>query len=218
MEERSRITPTEFKSLKQHLKNRRSAIVRTRRSDDGLFERRLAKKLYAFAFAQFRDRRRVADLLDVGLAVEQADALAGSAPGRARARSPRSSRPSRPSRRRPGRARRNRGCASSVALIALRIFALLVHADGAVGAVVDEDDEQVGAVLGGGRQLLPVHQEIAVAGDADHRPVLEAERGGDRGGQAVAHRARWSARAGSASGRSASSGATSPRNCRRRCR
>ena len=79
------------------------------------------------------------------------------------------------------------GLASSVALIRSGIFALLVHADGAVAAVVDDDHEQVGAVLRGGRQLLAVHQEIAVAGDADHRPVLEADRGGDRGGDAVAH-------------------------------
>ena len=72
----------------------------------------------------------------------------------------------------------------------LRIFALLVHADGAVGAVVDDDDEQVGAVLRGGRQLLAVHQEIAVAGDANDRAVPEADRGSDRGGQAIPHRPR----------------------------
>ena len=100
----------------------------------------------------------------------------------------------------------------------LRIVALLVHADGAVGAIVDQDDEQVGAILGGGRQLLPVHQEIAVAGDADHRPVLEAQRGGDRGGQAVAHRAAGRRKLGRHRRHSASSGATSRRNCRRRCR
>ena len=82
------------------------------------------------------------------------------------------------------------GFLSSVAEIALRIFAFLVHADRAVAAIVDQDDEQVGAILRGGRQFLAVHQEIAVAGDADHRAVLEAERGGDRGGEAVAHRAR----------------------------
>ena len=72
----------------------------------------------------------------------------------------------------------------------LRIFALLVHADGAVASVVGDDHQQVGAVLRGGRQLLAVHQEVAVAGHADDRAVLEAERRSDRGGEAVAHRAR----------------------------
>ena len=41
----------------------------------------------------------------------------------------------------------------------------------------------------GGGQFLPVHQEVAVTRDAHHRAVLEAKRGGDRGGQAVTHRA-----------------------------
>ena len=48
----------------------------------------------------------------------------------------------------------------------LGIVALLVHADRAVAAVVDHDHQQVGAVLRRGCQLLAVHQEVAVAGDA----------------------------------------------------
>ena len=73
---------------------------------------------------------------------------------------------------------------------ALGIFTLLVHADGAVEAVVDDDDEQIGTVLDRRRNLLAVHQEVAVARDADHRPVLEADRACNRCGKAVSHRAR----------------------------
>ena len=65
-----------------------------------------------------------------------------------------------------------------------------MHADRAVAAVVDEDNEEVSAVLRGGRQLLTVHQEIAVACNADHRPIPEAQHGRNRGGQSIAHGAR----------------------------
>src|SRR5579883_798085 len=49
------------------------------------------------------------------------------------------------------------------------IFALLMHADGAVHAVVDDDNGEWQSVLDGGRELLTVHQEIAVPRDAHHR-------------------------------------------------
>ena len=41
----------------------------------------------------------------------------------------------------------------------------------------------------GGRKFLAVHQEIAVAGEGDDDAVGIELLGGDRGGQAVAHRA-----------------------------
>src|SRR6185295_19628431 len=47
------------------------------------------------------------------------------------------------------------------------IMALLMHADGAVHAVVDDDEHGRGAVLERGRQLLPVHQEAAIAVERD---------------------------------------------------
>src|SRR5579862_3218078 len=46
---------------------------------------------------------------------------------------------------------------------AARIFALLMHADGAVHAVVGDDGDERRAVLHGGGEFLAVHQKIAVA-------------------------------------------------------
>ena len=71
-------------------------------------------RLSAFAFSRearrsWRVRGRIADLLDVGLAVEQADTLFASSPLRGRARTARSSRPSLPSHRTPWPSRRNPG-------------------------------------------------------------------------------------------------------------
>ena len=51
------------------------------------------------------------------------------------------------------------------------MLALLVHADRAVHAVVDHDDDDRQLILDGRRQLLAGHQEAAVAGEADHRAV-----------------------------------------------
>ncbi len=70
------------------------------------------------------------------------------------------------------------------------IFALLVHADGAVHAVVadDHDDRQV--VLHGGREFLAVHQEIAVAADRDDGAVRIQPLHRHRRRHAIAHRAR----------------------------
>ena len=60
------------------------------------------------------------------------------------------------------------------------IVALLVHADGAVHAVVDDHDDDRQVVLHGGREFLAGHQEVAVAGKGDHgarRQALHADRG-----------------------------------------
>ena len=48
------------------------------------------------------------------------------------------------------------------------IFAFLMHADGAEHAVVDHDHHRRRAELRGGRQLLRIHHETAVAGEAHH--------------------------------------------------
>src|SRR5580704_4336217 len=49
------------------------------------------------------------------------------------------------------------------------IFALLMHADGAVHAVVGDDGDERRAVLHRRGKLLAVHQKIAVTGEAHHR-------------------------------------------------
>src|SRR5215218_6188247 len=85
--------------------------------------------------------------------------------------------------------RREVGIAQLGTRDALWILPLLVHADRAVAGIVDDDDEQVRAVLGGGGEFLPVHQEVAVTGHADDRPVLEAKGRSDGRGKAIAHRA-----------------------------
>ena len=72
---------------------------------------------------------------------------------------------------------------------AARIFALLMHADGAVHAVVGDDGDDGQRILHGGRQLLAGHQEAAVALEIDDRAIGVRELGGDRRRQAVAHRA-----------------------------
>lgn len=64
-----------------------------------------------------------------------------------------------------------------------------MHADRAVGAIVDDDHEQIAAVLDGRCEFLAVHQEIAVARQCHDHPAGAAERRGDRGGDAIAHRA-----------------------------
>ena len=41
--------------------------------------------------------------------------------------------------------------------------------------------------MGRGRQFLAIHQKVAIARDAHHRPVPEPQRCGDSSGQAVPH-------------------------------
>ena len=72
---------------------------------------------------------------------------------------------------------------------AARIFALLVHADRAVHAVVDDQHDDRRAVLHRGRELLPVHEELAVARERDHRALRLRDLRRDRRRHAVAHRA-----------------------------
>jgi len=68
-----------------------------------------------------------------------------------------------------------------------RIFALLVHAYGAVHAVVDHDEHHVRAVLRRGREFLPAHQKAAVPVPRNHHALGMHDFGRDRGGHAVAH-------------------------------
>ena len=64
-----------------------------------------------------------------------------------------------------------------------------MHADRAVHAVVDQNHDDRQAVLNGGGEFLPVHQKIAVAGEADDRPFREQALRADRRRQAETHRA-----------------------------
>jgi len=54
----------------------------------------------------------------------------------------------------------------------VRIVALLVHADGAVHAVVDQQHDDGQLVLHGGCKLLAMHQKVAIAGNADDTALL----------------------------------------------
>ena len=56
---------------------------------------------------------------------------------------------------------------------AVRIFPLLVHADRAVDAVVDDDHDDRQVILDSGRELLAVHQEAAVTGEGNHGALRE---------------------------------------------
>ena len=71
--------------------------------------------------------------------------------------------------------------------LSARIVAFLVHADGAVGAVVDDHDHDMDAVLDRRGDLLTGHEVVAVAGDADDVAIGVDRLGGDGGGIAIAH-------------------------------
>src|SRR5690606_41666979 len=79
-----------------------------------------------------------------------------------------------------------------------RIIALLMHTDGAVHAVVDDDDDDWRLVLDGGRKLLRTHEEAAVSRKGDNRPLRETTLGCYRRGGAVAQRSRGRGRLGGA--------------------
>ncbi len=70
------------------------------------------------------------------------------------------------------------------------IFALLVHPDRAVHAVIDQDDDHRQPVLHGGGEFLAVHQEVAVARHHHDGPLRQEPLGADGRRHAVAHRAR----------------------------
>src|SRR5207248_2829783 len=83
------------------------------------------------------------------------------------------------------RVRRKVGVLQMGAVDAARILALLVHADGAVAAIVDDDQDEGQPVLDGGGELLPGHQEVSVAGEADHQALRMHRLRGHGGGHAV---------------------------------
>ena len=61
-----------------------------------------------------------------------------------------------------------------------------MHADGAVRAIVEQQHNAFATVLGGGGQLLPVHQKVAVASDGEgHPPRQQGRRNAGR--HAIAH-------------------------------
>ena len=62
-----------------------------------------------------------------------------------------------------------------------------MHADGAIAAIIDHDDQQIRAILRRRCQFLSVHQEIAVSGHRNHRAFGEAYGGSDGSGDAIAH-------------------------------
>ena len=70
------------------------------------------------------------------------------------------------------------------------IGALLVHADGPVAAIVDDEDDRRDTRLQRAAELLHRHLEVAVAGEADDAGVGAGDLRRDRRGQAVAHRPR----------------------------
>ena len=70
------------------------------------------------------------------------------------------------------------------------VVALLVHANRAVHPVVDHEHDDVHAVLHRRGELVPAHQEAAVAGERDDDAFGMPQLRRDRGGETVAHRAR----------------------------
>src|SRR5262245_55038763 len=70
------------------------------------------------------------------------------------------------------------------------ILALLMHADGAVHAVVGNNDDDRNVVLHRSRNFLTVHHEVTVTGYSDHDPVRKLALRDHRSWRAVAHRAR----------------------------
>ena len=62
-----------------------------------------------------------------------------------------------------------------------------MQADGAEAAIVDYQNQQICVILDRGGQFLAVHHEVAIACDDDGDAVREAQGGGDRGGDAIAH-------------------------------
>ena len=71
---------------------------------------------------------------------------------------------------------------------AARIVPLLMHPDRPVHAVVDDEDDDRGLVLHRRRELLPRHQEVAVARDRDDGSLRMQELRRDGGRHAVPHR------------------------------
>ncbi|MNL46467.1 hypothetical protein D3C87_1691820 [compost metagenome] len=70
-----------------------------------------------------------------------------------------------------------------------RIAALLVHANGAVHAVIDHDYHQTSVVVCGRRQLLTVHEEATVTGKRHNHALRCSDLGCHRRWNSVTHRA-----------------------------
>ena len=98
---------------------------------------------------------------------------------------------------------------------AAREFALLMHADGAVDAVVDDDDDDRQVVLHRGREFLAVHLEASVAGEGDDLALRETAPWRRRRRACHSPSSRRSARPAWRSGGSGGSGAPRSRSCRR---
>ncbi|MNY62948.1 hypothetical protein D3C86_1998450 [compost metagenome] len=64
-----------------------------------------------------------------------------------------------------------------------------MHADGAIGAVIDQHGDDRQPVTHGGDEFLSVHHETAVTCKADHLTLREKVLRGNRRRQAVTHRA-----------------------------
>ncbi len=67
------------------------------------------------------------------------------------------------------------------------IFPLLMHADRAIGAVIDQHGDDWQPVTHGGDEFLPMHHEAAVTGKADYLAPREQVLCGNRRRQAVTH-------------------------------
>ena len=72
---------------------------------------------------------------------------------------------------------------------AIRIFAFLMHADGAVSAVVGKDDDDWNIILNCGGELLTRHHKIAVTGVADYRNLWPGKFAGNGCRYPIPHRA-----------------------------
>ncbi len=69
-------------------------------------------------------------------------------------------------------------------------MAFLVHADGAIHAVVDQDHDNRQLILDGGGEFLAMHHEAAIAGEAYYGFRGVDPFGAHCRGQAIAHGAR----------------------------
>ena len=69
-----------------------------------------------------------------------------------------------------------------------RIMPLLVHADCAVHTVVEHYHDHGNVVLHCGRELLAVHQEVAVSGQRDHDPIGKLSLCQNSGRRPISHR------------------------------
>ena len=79
------------------------------------------------------------------------------------------------------------GIAQRRAIDPSRILALLMHADRAEHAVIDQQHDQRRIVLHRGGKFLAGHHEVAVTGDRNHHALRMPQLGGDGRGHRIAH-------------------------------